>query len=466
VSGGAGHLPTRNAAIGFVVLAGLYLAFVAAYGVNGLWFDDWGFVSLVHAAQTGHLSFGLLWAQHNENRMAIPYLAMLAVALPTHYDTKVVMLLDGVFFVATFGLWLAIVSSYCQRRVTLPLVAVCGVVWFSLADWQNALWGFQLAWYLILGLLMGMLLLLLNRSPDRPELGRLVGAVAVAVVASYSSAQGLLLWPVGLLCLAWGWWGPGRSRARVEAPVWVGAGAVATAVYFVGYAGKGFSPDVLVDSPRLVVESVLANIGNVFPSASPLLGLHEALGAVLLLATGVVSYLSLRDRALEQRGILPLCLLVFAVLFDLSVTTDRLIFGLALSVTSRYTMANLLLPLGLIAYGWSRLPRRFDEQQQRAGVIVIGVLCGALVLVQVVVSSSYGLQQASQHRSVMTTANRIVVNFDRIPPSERGCYEFALVGDAGLVGDLSAIREARSEGLTMFSSDETYRALGLPKVHC
>ena len=166
-------------------------------------------MSLVHAAQTGHLSFGLLWAQHNENRMAVPYLAMLAVALPTHYDTKVVMLVDAVLFIATFGLWLALVSSFCQRRVTLPMVVVCGVVWFSLADWQNALWGFQLAWYLILGALMAMLLLLLNRSPDRAEFTRLVGAVAVAAVASYSSAEGLLLWPVGLVCLAWGWRGSG-----------------------------------------------------------------------------------------------------------------------------------------------------------------------------------------------------------------------------------------------------------------
>ena len=167
MSGTGGSFPTRNAVIGFVALAVLYVTFVAAYGVNGLWFDDWGFVSLVHAAQTGHLSLGLLWAQHNENRMAIPYLVMLAIALPTHYNTKVVMILDAVLFVGTFGVWLAIVSSYCQRRVTLPLVAVCGVVWFSLADWQNALWGFQLAWYLILGALMLMLLLLLNRSPDR-----------------------------------------------------------------------------------------------------------------------------------------------------------------------------------------------------------------------------------------------------------------------------------------------------------
>jgi hypothetical protein len=466
VSSGRGCFPTRSAVVGFVGLAGLYVTFVAVYGVNGLWFDDWGFVSIVHAALTGHLSLGLLWAQHNENRMAIPYLAMLAIALPTHYDTKVVMLLDAVLFVATFGVWLAIVSSFCQRRVTLPLVAVCGIVWFSLADWQNALWGFQLAWYLILGGLTGMLILLLNRSPDRSEFGRLVGAVAVAVVASYSSAQGLLLWPVWLVCLAWGWRGRRRSRARIEAPVWVGAGAIATAIYFVDYSGNGFSPDVLVHSPGLVVDSVLANIGNVFPSSSPLLGLHEVLGVVILVATGLVSYLSLRDPKLEPRGALPLCLLVFALLFDLSVTTDRLIFGLALSVTSRYTMANLLLPLGLIAYGWSRLPMGIRVRRLPTAVVAIGGLCCGLILCQFAVSTAYGLRQAELHQAVMTTANRIVVNFDRIPNAERGCYEFALVGDAGLVGDLTSIREARSEGLTMFSAGRTYGVLGLPNIGC
>ena len=466
MSGQASSFPTRSALVGFLALAGLYLAFVTTYGVNGLWFDDWGFVSLVHAAQTGHLSLGMLWAQHNENRMAIPYVAMLAIALPTHYDTKVVMLLDAVAFVATFGLWLVLVSSFCQRRVTLPLVVVCGVVWFSLADWQNALWGFQLAWYLILGALMAILVLLLNRSPDRTEYRRLTAAVALALVASYSSGQGLLLWPVGLICLAWGWRGPGRSRARMEAPVWVGAGAVATAIYFVGYSGNGFSPDVLFKQPVLVVDSLLANIGNVFPSSSPLLGLHEVLGALILVAAGVVSFVSLRDPKLEPRGALPLCLLVFALLFDLSVTTDRLIFGLALSVTSRYTMANLLLPLGLIAYGWSRLPSRFHVRRLPAAVIALGGLCGALLVVQFAVSTNYGLRQAVHHQAEMTTANRIVVNFNRIPPAERGCYEFALVGDAGLVGDLTAIREAQSGGLSMYSADRTYRRLGLPNIGC
>ena len=313
---------------------------------------------------------------------------------------------------------------------------------------------------------MAMLLLLLNRSPDRAEFTRLVGAVAVAAVASYSSAQGLLLWPVGLVYLAWGWRGSRRSCGRVEAPIWLGAGAVATAIYFIGYSGNGFSPDVLVDSPRLVADSVLANIGNIFPSSSPLLGLHEVLGVVLLVAAGVVSYLSLRDSKLEPRGALPLCLLVFALLFDLSVTTDRLIFGLALSVTSRYTMANLLLPLGLIAYWWSRLPNHFEVRRLRPAVIAGGCLCGALVLVQFAVSTDYGLRQAQQHQTEVTTANRIVVNFDRIPRAERDCYEFALVGDAGLVGDLAAIREARAERLTMFSDGRTYQELGLPSLRC
>ena len=215
-----------------------------------------------------------------------------------------------------------------------------------------------------------------------------------------------------------------------------------------------------------MVDSVLANVGNVFPSSSPLLGLHEILGVVILIATAVVSYLSLRDPKLQPRGTLPLCLLVFALLFDLSVTTDRLIFGLAPSVTSRYTMANLLLPLGLIAYGWSRLPLQLRVRRLPTSVVAIGGVCGALIVGQFAVSTAYGLRQAGQHRAAMTTANRIVVNFDRIPRAERSCYEFALVGDAGLVGDVAAIRTARSRGLAMFSAGETYRVLGLPSIGC
>src|SRR6202035_2875903 len=118
-----------------------------------------------------------------------------------------------VVFVASFGLFLLVLQSYLARRLTAVSVLATGVVWFSLADWQNALWGFQFAWYLILFLLMAMLCLL--TSVDRRGPVVFAGALVVAVAASYSSAQGVFLWAVGLLCLVWPLRGsPRRWSAR------------------------------------------------------------------------------------------------------------------------------------------------------------------------------------------------------------------------------------------------------------
>ena len=170
---------------------------------------------------------------------------------------------------------------------------------------------------------------------------------------------------------------------------------------------------------------------------------------------------------LEPRGALPLCLLVFALLFDLSVTTDRLIFGLALSVTSRYTMANLLLPLGLIAYGWSRLPSALPACAGCRPAVIAVAGCVRRARPRPVrrvdglwpaagAATSGGDDHGQQNRGQLRP--------HPARPSE-DCYEFALVGDAGLVGDLAAIREARSERLTMFSDGRTYHELGSSQTY-
>ena len=68
----------------------------------------------------------------------------------------------------------------------------------SIVQAENTLWGFQLAWYLVLVLLAGVIFIL-----DRPSLSTLesTAAVVLAVLGSYSSLQGLFIWIAGLLLL-------------------------------------------------------------------------------------------------------------------------------------------------------------------------------------------------------------------------------------------------------------------------
>ena len=138
----------------------LYLLFVTHYRVNIPLVDDWNVVPLIHVAEHGQLTLHILWAQHNENRMFFPNLIYVEIGVITHDDLRALILLSAVLFIATYGVFLVLTRHYVTRSLTAIPVLVVGVIWFSLADRQNALWGFQFAWYLILACLFASLYLL------------------------------------------------------------------------------------------------------------------------------------------------------------------------------------------------------------------------------------------------------------------------------------------------------------------
>ena len=143
-------------------------------------------------------------------------------------------------------------------------VIVVGLIWFSLADWENALWGFQMAWYLTLFFVMAMLLVLSGRRVT--PLG-LTAAVVLAAAASLCTVQGLLAWPLGLLCLFWRL--EGRGRWLSYGGPWATAGVATAAIYFWHYnfhaPSGGAGAGSAIFQPATLVEYLLAEMGNVFP---------------------------------------------------------------------------------------------------------------------------------------------------------------------------------------------------------
>jgi hypothetical protein len=466
-------LPTPEAVFGLCVLAAAYLVFVIHYSVNGLLLDDWSFVHLVHAALHGHLTLGALWSQHNENRMFVPNVMMVTLAVATHDNTRTVMIVSALVFVLSYLGFLLVLQTYLRQRLTLAAVLTTGIVWFSLADWQNALWGFQFAWYLITFLLMALLCLLIVVPMQRRSVLVFATAVAVAALASYSSAQGVFLWPVGLLCLLWPLQGgPPRwgRRAQREVAVWILAALVTIVMYFWGVqrGQTGFYSSTW-RHPLEVLQSVLANIGDVFPTSSPDVGLHDAIGAVLLLAAAFVVVSSFRERRALVESVLPVVLIVFAVLFDPFVASNRLLFGVVPSLAPRYTMANLLLLLAIIVYALRHLgspDKARLRQSSRARLAIFGILT-VVIASQFVLSTHNGLNRAQASKESMVLGNRIIVNQVRIPHDEEGCYAFAGIETyTGEVGDNAALMQARADHLSelSFGPDQVYKAEGLPKL--
>ena len=445
--------------------------------------DDWTVVPLIHTALHGNLTFGGLWALHDENRMLVPNLIFVGLGVTTHDNLVALTIVSAVTFIAAFAVFLVLFRSYLARPVTPLAVLVLGLLWFSVAGWNNALWGFQVSWYLILFFLMGMTALLVFRRPPRIAFPL---AILAALLASWSFLQGLILWPVGLICLLWllpvdprRW----SRRSRIEVLTWLGSTAVAAVTSLWGYqfgtlgcnvAGSirfncsGSVSSYAQGHPLQVGEFVLVSMGEVLPNShTGTLWLNGVLGTALLVAAGYVVVRSVQSRHLG-RNCLPVALIAFGFLDDVLIATGRAQFLTNLAPSSVYTMPNLLILVGIASYAWARFPLAAGgSTTRRRALVATGVL---LLVVQVVLATHSGVQGARYFDRHQATGARLVVNLDRIPAGSKGCYdfygEFVYLIFAPSVGTYPAFGEARQDALSVFSPNlyRQYRAEGLPPI--
>jgi hypothetical protein len=201
-------------ALSWVLLLVPVVAFfwlIHADAVNMLNADQWTDIQLIRHSASGTLSLNTLWAQHNENRIFFQNLITLLLGHTTHFDVIVEDYLSGLMLVGATGL---LVWAHRKRSLWSPWIAYAPVIvlMVSLVQWGIVLFGFEIGWSLIMLALAATLYLL-----DRPVLTTLllVAAIAAAVVGSFSSLQGLLIWPAGLWLLYQ------RCRSGSQIATWV-----------------------------------------------------------------------------------------------------------------------------------------------------------------------------------------------------------------------------------------------------
>ena len=450
-----------------LIVPALYWVFVARYGVNSIFWDEWDNVAMFNAALHGHLIWSMLWSQHNENRMLFPNLVFLAFARFGHFDTKSIMYLSAFLFSSGYFALLALCRIYARQWLGPAFTLLFGAVWFSLADWENALWGFQFAWYLIIFCALIMMLCL---SWKRITTLAVVAAIGLAAIASYSSFQGLILWPMGLLIVLWRI----RERPRVFriGALWVACGLVTMALYFKGYdfgpsAAGGGLISFAVHHPVGMIKYFLAAVGNVLPVDVGLRS-HELLGLVLGLVAIYVFYRSYREKPEDRGTPLPAALILFAILFDLSIAVGRVSLGTGQALASRYTMANLLLLLGIAVYlvmGFNPGTEQVNSASRRVGPVRLGVvgLLALFLMVQVGVATRYGIQNARANEVHRIEGARVVVNLSKMPVQQQSPYVRAYVYKS-LPALEPLIRDAEQDQLGEFGPGlrEHYEKAGPP----
>ena len=330
-------------AVGFAVPVIGYLALLRHYQMNALIGDQWYDVPVIRASYSHFPDWTSLWGLHNGNRILFPNLIVVALAHTVHFNIEVEQYLGALMLLAATALF---IFSHKRRSPHTPMLFYCPIAFLtlSLTQWQNTLWGFQMAWYLVLLSLAATIALL-----DRPTLTlpTFVAAAVVAVVGSYSSTQGLLIWPVGLLLLYL------RGRPKWTILSWIAVAAATAALYFYNFTvpGRADSPRNALGHPWTAIKFYVYALGEVvgvpWKNGVPPNQAVYVFGVVIL-ALAVLVLIKWGFRRDEHSGVpIGIALMVFGLLFALLMTEDRVIFGFKAAAQSRYTTNDILVLAGI-----------------------------------------------------------------------------------------------------------------------
>lgn len=467
------------------VLPILYLLFVDHYAINVLQFDDWSTVTLVNSAVHGHLSLGQIWDQYYESRVPLVRAIFVFFGRIGRLDTRSVVFFCAFVAIAAYGVVLALFRRYLGRRLTPIPVLVIGLIWFSLADVQLALFAWQLSLYLPVFFFVVMVFAFI--APSTSRWLWFAVAVVAALAGSLSFFQGVILWPLGAICILW--CQPWARRARIEIAVWIGAALVTVAPYLWGYNFNNngcqaaisvrCSSVVGLQHPVRAFRYFIILIGNVIPGGylgAPLRSFDsfELVGLVVFVTAAFIVIQSWRYRASRERIPLPLLFIVFSLLVDGTIALGRSGLSYADAVNNnRYIISNLVLLTGIVMYGWAHMPpfrlRADDHRSQARWTWCALVALAILVIVQVVVATGFGLDNARKDREMLSNQARLAVNLDRVPAEDRACeIHVVLWDDVGVPPwfSKSTIRTAAADKLGQFqsSSYRFYRKLGPPAL--
>lgn len=260
----------------------LLLLALVLWHVDIPYLDQWELVPLLEKTGNNSLSFGDLWAQHNEHRILIPKLIMLGLAKASAWDTRYELATTYVLALLLYGLLLAAVrrgASSGDDANTHWVIPLLSIFVFSLNQWENWFLGWQLQVLLAAVCILGALQCLLHAT-HRPVC--LAGAILLAVVASCSFGTGVLVWPAGLAMLLLL---VRNGRVKWLAAAWSLSAVLCLVVYLHGLdtavsAPYGSIKPHLLTYPAYVLKYLGAPLINWDGGRAPLLDLDGALAAV------------------------------------------------------------------------------------------------------------------------------------------------------------------------------------------
>jgi hypothetical protein len=202
--------------------------------------DYW--ITVMHLPQYERFQFSVMLPQHNEHRIIFPELVWAADYLCFRGRQILPIALNFICHFATFFLfaWAFNAIPRLPRKIAIGGMLLCGILmgWRGLSFLLSASLSLQWTLFEVFSALAFWQIVQV-RNARRPWT-TLAFVTACAVVAEFSSSQGLAVWPILIVAALWlrmGW------RETVGLAI---AGAFFTALFFVGYQKSPADPSILI----------------------------------------------------------------------------------------------------------------------------------------------------------------------------------------------------------------------------
>jgi hypothetical protein len=385
------------------------LLYVHLFGRNVFWWDDWDLVPLIQKTMEGKLTIPDLFVQHNEHRMLFPYVAMLVIGGVTRYNTVALMFFSWALIVLTAALiflhYRRSVSGLSPVRLVLTFLPA-ELLLFSFSQYESILWGFTSEIYIaIFAAVLTFALLELSRKIDHFFMLSMISAI----VATFSIAYGMAVWPIGFLAIS-----DVRTNFK-KAVIWSLTGSISITSYFIGYKLPGNSPPMtyVLTHPLDGALYFLTLIGG--PLADDV-RTSATYGAFIALLGIVLLLLYMKSKEVFRKHRFMICLIVFALLSSVATTVGRSGAGVQFATSSRYTP---IVSLGLCGLYLSAAvsSQQFPNKRKISSLYHMLLV---LVLVGLVVSNSVGWHMGEATKQSRELAQYVLATY-QIQSDENIC---------------------------------------------
>lgn len=352
----------------------LGLIYIKLFGVNVVFWDEWEVVILLKKLYMGTLSPMDLFAQHNEHRFFFPNIITLIIAYLTHYNTVSEMYFSWILVVATSVIMFKMyILDFGNSTSTLMKFIPIAWIMFNFRQYENILMGYNINIYLsVFGFVTSIYMLEKSKKVNYNFLIAIFGGI----VSAFSSINGLLFFPVGLIFIILS----KMKNKRVFAVAWSLIGVLVWSIYFYNWTKPSYHPSLSFAEKNMIIsiKYLIINIGSPLSSEQSYALL---IGIILVISIAILILIMIKNN-LIFKNVKWLLIILFSLMGSIAITIGRSGFGLEYALSSRYVTFTSLGIVGVYSIIVSLYNNSIKNQKYNIlywtiiSIIFMGIISG------------------------------------------------------------------------------------------